>query len=182
MPTTRPVEADFLHNMRFHVDVVNDQGADYLTGDGTQAGFSSCTTPELTVAVAEYKEGQDLYTEKYPGLATWNDLTMMRGVTKFNTAFYDWTRNVAEGNQSYRATIKIKHFHRQDSQYATDEFGAGVLKRTGDIPAKIYECYNAFPTRCKFGSDLAGNDGEVSVSEVDVAYEWAALLPVPPAP
>lgn len=181
----RALATDFLHSMRYHVVVVpgdaglNDQAT--LNPNGRpDAGFSAVTTPEATVEAVEYKEGTMIYTRKYPGNPTMSDITMSRGVARGDSSFWNWLRLVLEGgpagtNQAeYRADLDIKHFHRDTALVRTQPASGGEGNLTDlnkDTPARVYHVKNAFPIRHKVAGDLDATASEISIMELDVAYE-----------
>jgi phage tail-like protein len=172
---------DFLHNMRFHVTTNAAIGAagDITTGglnNAPEAGFSACTVPEATIESVEYKEGQYLYTRKYPGHVTYADVTMSRGVARVESGFWRWIRTVIEGTGEYRVEVDIKHYHRTDVLPGAADPPAENLLIPTALPARIYRLYQAYPARHKFSSDLDGTDSAVSIMELDVAYEHCSLL------
>jgi phage tail-like protein len=163
---------DYLHNMRFSVAAVENYVP--LNTINAQAGFSACTTPEATIEVVEYKEGQFLYVRKYPGQVTYNDITMSRGVARTDSSFWQWLRTVIEGTGEYRTELLIKHFHRSDTLPGPSDPPAENLNL--QVPAKIYKLWQALPVRHKFSSDLDATDSGVSIMELDVAYEHCELI------
>lgn len=172
----RAQETDFLSSMRFHVDVVpvgNGQHTLRTGGNTPQAGFTNVSTPELTVDPAEYKEGQMVYTRKFPGNPSVSDITMSRGVARADSSFWDWARVVVEGSGDYRATVSIKHYHRDTS--LTRGVADRSLENKTDLdlnsPARVYKLYEAFPVRHKVAADLDGTASEISIMELDVTYE-----------
>lgn len=172
----RAQATDFLHSMRFHVDAIGVGGVQRLVVPGRpQAGFSQVTTPEATIEAVEYKEGNTIYTKKYPGNPTMSDITLSRGVTRGDSSFWSWVRIVLEGSGDYRADLEIKHFHRDvalvrtqpadGSQPNMTEFPAGAL------PGRIYHVREAFPIRQKVAADLDATASEISIMEMDLSYE-----------
>lgn len=173
----RAQATDPLHNFRFHaraiaVDGLGDDplqpggaGQGFTVGDTAEAGFQACTSPEYTVEAAEYREGLKTYTEKYPGIPTTNDVTFSRGVARFDTAFYDWVTAAIEGRE-YRSDVTYFHAQREGRSHpfnATDDFANDVSKR--------YILRNAFPVRVKIAGDMDASTSDVSLSEVDIAWE-----------
>jgi phage tail-like protein len=168
----RPTATDFFHNMRFGVDLANSS---FLAG-GWPAGFSACTTPEASNEAVEYREGQQVYTQKFPGLPTMNDLTLSKGVVLSRNQFYDWMFSTIEGGVGYRADVIITHYHRS----ALPGFGGFGTANTTSIPDgsvanRKYSCYEAFPIRCKVAGDLDATSSDVSVSELDISYEYFSI-------
>lgn len=176
----RSQQTDFLHSMRFHVTAIIAQGgatdldlnASVQQGKA-QAGFSSVTTPEATVEAVEYREGTYVYTRKQPGNPTLADITMQRGVARADSSFWKWLRVVIEGSGEYRADLQISHYHRDRA--LTREYPAQGTVNLASIdlnnPARIYHVHEAFPTRHKVAGDLDATASEISLMEVDFAYE-----------
>lgn len=164
---------DYLNNMRFHVRAVDNTIQGLIgapTNNSPQAGFSACTTPEATVETVEYKEGQFLYTRKYPGHTTFNDVTLSRGIARKDTTFWKWIQMVIEGTKGeYRTELEILHFHRVDTMPGVTAPPAENILL--DVPAKIYRLWQSLPVRHKFSSDLDATDSAVSIAELDIAYE-----------
>lgn len=162
--------ADFLHSMRFHVTATDtgflDTPPNQADGRGV-AGFSMCSTPEATLEVMEYKEGTFLYTRKFPGNPTMADISMSRGVARFDSTFWSWMQKAIEGSGEYRTDLQIKHFHRAQALN-----GPNITQINTENPARIYHVYQAFPTRHKVAGDMDATAGEISIMELDVAFEY----------
>ena len=183
----RAQATDYLHNFRFHVraDTVTGLGADPLQPGGSpssgrglpaggllpEAGFQAVTTPELTVESTEYREGLRTYAEKYPGIPTTNDLTFTRGVAREDSAFLAWVTAAVEGRE-YRADVTILHAVRIGRGSAAG--AGGLFNAVNDFTpsnSRIYKLFNAFPMRVKVSGDMDAGTSDVSLAEVDVAYE-----------
>ena len=149
-----------LHAFRFHVRTVSEQGQ--FSGDDGEAGFQSVTLPEISTEAVEYREGTYTYTRKYPGVPTVSDVTLMRGVTKKDTSFFDWIMASVKGGE-YRTDMTIYHWHRDGKTH-------GVLADLNS--ARKYNCYECLPTRVKPAADLDATSSEVSMAEIDVALEY----------
>ena len=165
MPRAEAV--DPLHGFRFHVTAEVD-GSDVLAftdDDGAQAGFTSVTTPELSLDGVVYREGTDQWSRKYPGISNWNDVDMMRGVMKSDTTFADWTLTAAQTGE-YRADLTIFHWHR-------DGKTPGKVANLAD--ARKYRLFEAFPIRAAFAGQLDSQSSEISLSELSVSYEYAEI-------
>jgi len=171
----RAQATDFIHSMRFQVDAIGVGGVQRLLAVGRpQAGFSAVTTPEATVEAVEYKEGNTVYTKKQPGNPSMSDITMSRGVTRGDSSFWEWLRVVMEGSGEYRADLDIKHFHRDTSLVRTQPASGDQPNLTNidtNTPGRIYHVREAFPTRHKVAADLDATASEISIMELDVAYE-----------
>lgn len=181
----RAETTDFLHSMRFHVTATGGPAAlvpDYLSPPGRpQAGFSAATTPESTVEAVEYKEGNSIFTKKFPGNPTMSDVTLSRGVARTDSVFWNWMKQVIlGGGGGYRVDLHIKHYHREGglpgfdpASFLSVDPGLNIGRPGGpaDGPAKTYHVYEAFPIRHKVAADLDGTASEISVMELDVSYE-----------
>ena len=169
----RPQSTDFLHSMRFHVTT----DADFLTTaaggvTNTPAGFMSCTTPEATTEAVEYREGLYNYAKKFPGTTTVSDCSLQKGATKGDSTFWYWLSTVIHGGGEYRVTMTIQHFDRTALK-ANSAKRESVEKINMTVePARAYVLYNAFPTRHKVAADLDASTSDVSIMELDVAYEY----------
>lgn len=179
----RSMQADFLQNMRFHVTaVMAGGGPDPLQpggDDGTgsrrpDAGFSTCSMPELQTEEVTYTEGNMIYEVKQPGRPTMGGaLTVARGVARQDSSFYRLARLTAEGAGEYRMDLQIKMYHRSLSLLGTGTESVNFTQidvRTA-VPAKTVTVFNAFCSRCKPGSDLDATSSDISVAEMDFSYE-----------
>ena len=169
---------DLMQGFRFHVTALNALGVDPLQtpergshGEpfegGGQAGFQSVTLPELSLESTEYREGTFTWTQKYPGPPTVADCTLMRGVSKTDTAFFDWVMGTVNGAE-YRSDVTIWHYQRA-------EMGQAAMSQTGTDMRRVM-CHNCIPTRVKPAADFDSMSGEVSLAEVDFALESFELL------
>lgn len=174
----RAVASDFLHSMRF---LVTSDARNSLSrrnnadgNQGAEAGFSMVSTPEATVEVVEYKEGTFVYTRKQPGNATMADISMSRGVCRGDSSFWDWLRRVIEGSGEYRSDLQIKHFDRI-AALSREYPATGTANLTSfskdALPARTYHVKEAFPSRHKVAGDLDATASEISIMEMDVAFE-----------
>ncbi len=145
----RAQSTDPLQGFRFKVVDANVDGGSFLTG-----GFATATLPEFTMEAAEYKNGDEKFKRKFPGIPTVNDVTLTRGVVKTNTEFYDWLKAALNG-QEYRSDVTIQQFHRESDAE----------------PAFVYTLKNAFPIRVKPAGDFDANTSDINLAEVDIAYE-----------
>lgn len=173
---------DLMQGFRFHVTGVSNTpdkkdllqpgfirgaaGGEPFEG-GAQAGFQSVTLPELSVEPVEYREGTFTWTQKYPGPPTVSDCTLMRGIAKKDTAFFDWVEGAVNGKE-YRMDITIWHYQRAEMGSAKKSDTSSEMRRV--------ECKNCVPTRAKPAADFDSMSGEVSMAEVDFALESFTLL------
>lgn len=178
----RPETTDFLQNFRFHVRVAgaspDSPSADFLTytenggpAIGGEAGFQSVSIPDVTIESTEYREGTFKYTKKFPGPPTIGDVSLMRGVVKNDTKFFEWAISTISGG-AYRADIDIYQFSRSPLPSAAAISADEYTSVSAQPPARIYHCYQCLPTRAKPAGDLDATSGEVSMAECDFALEY----------
>jgi hypothetical protein len=172
---TRPMRSDYMQGFRYHVVARPVSGSDdplqpnstdnvgqHGAGAGAQAGFQSVTIPEISVEASEYREGIFKWTEKYPGVPTVSDISLIRGVVKEDTTFYDMVMKSIEGIE-YRCEVEIYQYHRLEV--------ANGLASTGSKGSRVIICENCFATRAKPNGDLDSTAGDVSLSEIDLCME-----------
>lgn len=166
----RAVTGDFLQGFRYHVKVVDD-GYDPLTFvrddesfNAADAGFQSVTLPEISVDAVEYREGNAAWTSKFPGIPTVSEATLMRGVVKGDTLFFDWILDVIQGN-TYRVDLDVLHYRRDEDPSSSD-------------PANVrgYKFFNCFAIRSKSAADMDATASEVALAELDIAMETTATI------
>jgi len=171
----RPVSEDFLHSMRFHVEVVSGEVAAEERLGPPQAGFSMCSVPEATIEAVEYKEGTYIYTRKQPGNTTFAPISLSRGVAITDQAFWKWTKTVMEGAGNYREDVRIKHYHREEALTGSTEGNLTAIPTEVDAQ-RTYLVHEAFPARYKVAGDLDATASEISIMELDLELEYYELI------
>ncbi len=148
---------DYFHAFRFKVFAKYADGSDVFEA---AAGFNSCTIPEMSVEVAEYREGNMLYTIKQPGIPTVSTVTLSRGIVKKDTRLFEAIKRAIEGNPApeYRFDLVIEHYHRED------DIKSGKATRK-------YILREAFVSRAKPAGDLDASSSDISIQEVDIEGE-----------
>lgn len=173
----RSITGDFYQGFRFHIRSsenskykpfavdgnVSAGRAGLDTFNGADAGFQSCTLPEISVDPVEYREGNSTITMKQAGILTISDMSLMRGVTKYDSQFYDWISQLRDGKE-YRVDLTVFHMGRQDD-----------LSKLTTETMRSYYCTECFPGRVKFAGDLDSTGSEVSIAECDIVMENAVL-------
>lgn len=155
----RTQKEDPLQGFRF---VVIDQGEGSASALDIQndakgragAGFVSCSIPEMTVVTEEVKEGNWEFPRKVVMSATVNQVTLTRGVILNRTDFWNWIVAAMIGAVP-RRWVQIQMMNRQ-----------------GRFPLKAWNLYEVIPVRYKPASDLVATDGEVSIAELDLDYNY----------
>jgi phage tail-like protein len=139
-PIERPV--DPLASFRFSVQA---PGFD-------DAFFSECSGVTADIKVDSYEEGgHNLTTRKFPGRASYSNVTLKRGLTKDNR-FLDWFLSMANGGR-VRKNITI-------SVYLPD----------AAAPLQHWQLINAFPAKYAIPSLQVTANG-VLIESVEFAHE-----------
>jgi len=188
---TRVAASDPLQSFRFHAvagavpgGIPGTNGTDILQpetagigdvaggdGEGAQAGFSAITTPEITVEHVEYREGIRVYTQKYPGVPSVSEVTFSRGAARGDTAFFNWILAAIEGSE-YRTDITVYHIQRPARTLDRDTSnGSPIFPLADENYAKLYKLKECSPARIKIAADMDASTGDVSIAELDVAFE-----------
>jgi len=160
----RTIASDFYQSFRYVVSI-STPGQEYIEA---QAGFQNITTPEVSIESAEYRDGQTIWTRKYPGVPTVSDSTLQQGVAAIGTdpgsvahgsPFLDWILAAIEGRQ-FRSELNYWHVHIADGFPPTDASASRVIT-----------LHEAFPMRVKPDGDFDSTSSEISLREMDVSCE-----------
>lgn len=181
----RAAATDPLHNFRFHAKALGVAGVEGVSGNDvlqpeaggegftasgkSEAGFTSITMPELTLEQGEYREGILTYTQKYPGVPSFSDVTLTRGVARFDTSFFNWILGAIEGNE-YRSDIFLYHVQRPQRTLARDT-SAGTILSVNDVNSKKVILREGSPVRVKLAADLDASTSDISTAEIDISFE-----------
>jgi phage tail-like protein len=154
----RPQADDLLQSFRFRVMETKD--TNFLE---SVAGFNNVTTPEVSDEVAEYREGNKVYTLKFPGIPSVENITMTKGIAQKDGAFWDWAL-AAINKMKYRADLII-------NVYSQELPGVDPA----DSPSRQIVCKNCFPTRVKPVGDLDATSSDVNMQELEAVMEEMSL-------
>jgi len=152
---------DPLDRFRWKVYVFSPAGALWA-----RAGFTSCTTPDVTVNFKTYQEGgRHMMPRKIHDSAGFSPITLARGVIarQGSDDFAKWMNDLfkvthqepgAADAPNYRNDIVIEHLDRDST----------VVKR--------YVLFNCVPSHYKPASDFSALDeAEISVETLSFEYE-----------
>jgi len=149
-------------NFRFHVVDPLGKNLDAV------AGFQSVSTPDLTVDVAEYREGLFRWTQKYPGVQSVGEVQLTKGTARRASDFFTWVMKIVDGGvPTYRTDLAIQEFH------ITDSFGI-----VGS-PSRIMTCLECFPTSVKVMADKDSTGSEVAMQELTITVEQFTVEVIP---
>lgn len=178
----RSASADALEKFRFLVTWTNS-GEDQSTALA-RIGFHDAQMPKRATNVITYREGVDPDINlKSPGLNTFEDVVLGRGLLAFDTAsvagreFYEWISSVHSPTSGLkkRNDASLSRATAAGDGFASNNFRKDVtikmLDREGSV-VRQWTLYQAWPTNFVPGSDLdAGEDGEKSIEQLTLAYE-----------
>lgn len=166
----------------------------------SRAGFASCTIPESTTSVTEYRENVDNFSiRKIPGLTSFNDITLTRGVitppkksllnidTSFSSKsesqgndFYKWVQQVASFNPALATVQTLTGTTRNTILRQSQDFRKDMIiimrDREGNAARRWY-LLDVWPTSYKGGSDLDASSESISMEALTLTYEISFELP-----
>lgn len=121
------------------------------------AGFTEVTGLEVTTEKIEYRDGASPeYSKiKMPGMQTFGDLTLKRGVFKGDNEFYAWWNTVAM-NTITRRNVTIS------------------LLNEAHEPVVVWKVKNAWPLKVT-SSDLNAGSNEVAIETLVLAHEGITM-------
>jgi phage tail-like protein len=124
---------------------------------GTNISFTEVTGLEVTTEKLEYRGGASPEYNKlnFPGMQTYGDLTLKRGVFAGDNEFYDWWNTVAL-NTVERRDITIS------------------LLNESHEPVVVWKVKNAWPTKVT-STDLNSTGTDVAVETLVLAHEGLTM-------
>jgi len=129
-------------------------------------GFSSITSPEITIDTDEVKEGTDPFVHHILGKASTNTLTLQRGVSAFNSDFWRWISACLMGNGPYKGNVKsfiADTFSLDAPKVPAKRRDLILLHLTGINPASLFESAKSEQDYILAGL-LAGADSGLSAA------------------
>jgi phage tail-like protein len=124
---------------------------------GTKIGFSEVTGLEVTTEKIEYRDGasKEFTKLRMPGMQTFGDLTLKRGVFAGDNEFYQWWNTVSL-NTIERRDITISLLNEQHE------------------PVVVWKVKNAWPTKVT-STDLNATSNEVAIETLVLAHEGLTM-------
>lgn len=124
---------------------------------GTRIGFTEATGLEVTTDKIEYRDGasKEYHKVKMPGMQTFGDLTLKRGIFAGDNEFYDWWNTVAL-NKIERRDITIS------------------LLNESHEPVVIWKVKNAWPSKVT-STDLNASGNETAIETLVLAHEGLTM-------
>ncbi len=124
---------------------------------GTRIGFTEVTGLEITTEKIEYRDGasKEYHKIRMPGMQTFGDLTLKRGIFAGDNEFYDWWNSVA-----------LNTIERRDITIS-------LLNEDHD-PVVIWKVKNAWPTKVT-STDLNSSGNETAIETLVLAHEGLTM-------
>jgi len=124
---------------------------------GTKIGFTEVTGLEVTTEKIEYRDGASPEYSKIqmPGMQSYGDLTLKRGVFAGDNEFYAWWNSVS-----------LNTIERRDITIS--------LLNESHEPVVIWKVKNAWPTKVT-STDLNSTGNEVAVETLVLAHEGLTM-------
>jgi len=124
---------------------------------GTKIGFTEVTGLEVTTEKIEYRDGASPEYNKIamPGMQTFGDLTLKRGIFAGDNEFYDWWN-----------TVSLNTIERRDITIS--------LLNESHEPVVVWKIKNAWPTKVT-STDLNSTGSETAIETVVVAHEGMTM-------
>jgi phage tail-like protein len=119
------------------------------------AGFQECSGMGSTQNAGEYREGTDpLTVRKLPGLITYDNVTLRRGITN-NKELWDWREKIMKGNVE----------RREVSIVLLDDTGAEKIR---------WNLTSCWPVTWS-GPEFNATSDEVAVETLEFAHEGISV-------
>jgi phage tail-like protein len=124
---------------------------------GTKIGFTEVTGLEVTTEKIEYRDGasKEYHKVRMPGMQTFGDLTLKRGVFAGDNEFYDWWNTVAL-NTVERRDITIS------------------LLNESHQPVVVWKVKKAWPTKVT-STDLNASGNDTAIETLMLTHEGLTM-------
>lgn len=124
---------------------------------GTKIGFTEVTGLEVTIEPIEYRDGASPeYSKiKMPGMQSFSNITLKRGIFKSDNEFYKWWNTVA-----------LNTIERRDLIIS--------LLDESHAPVVVWKVKNAWPIKVQ-STDLNGTGNETAIETLEVAHEGLTI-------
>lgn len=155
----RTTAEDQLQSFRFRLFELAG-GAGAFAAEDPIAGFTTITTPEVTVEVGEYRTGDKTYARKIPGVVSIGDSVMTRGILIGDTTIFDWVIAKYIGKTPFRTDLEVRVYNQE---------GNGTLVDDIHVRTEIYR--EAIPTTVKPLGDLDAGASDINMQELTVSLE-----------
>jgi phage tail-like protein len=124
---------------------------------GTKIGFSEASGLEVTTELIEYRDGASPeYSKiKMPGMQSYSNITLKRGIFQGDNEFYDWWNTVA-----------LNTIERRDLIIS--------LLNESHEPVVVWKVKNAWPLKVQ-STDLNATGNETAIETMEIAHEGLTI-------
>ena len=124
---------------------------------GTKIGFTEVTGLEVTTEKIEYRDGAspEFSKKQMPGMPSFGDLTLKRGVFAGDNEFYNWWN-----------TVSLNTIERRDITIS--------LLNESHEPVVVWKIKNAFPTKVT-STDLNSTGNETAIETLVLSHEGLTM-------
>lgn len=153
----RPMATDPFHNSQFAV----------VIGGNIQLRAKTVSQGEFSAAPVTYRTGDRLYTEKYPGVPEFGDVTIEDAVIRAESPLLQlFYASIGAGPAEYRFDAQLYHFHRVDLR--TVNRVTGIIDAA---PSRIIAWRDAFVSTTKPAPDMDADNRDVSIRSTTITVE-----------
>jgi phage tail-like protein len=124
---------------------------------GTRIGFTEVSGLEVTTEKIEYRDGasKEYHKIRMPGMQTFGDLTLKRGIFASDNEFYEWWNTVA-----------LNTIERRDITIS--------LLNESHEPVVVWKVKNAWPTKVT-STDLNASGNETAIETLMLTHEGLTM-------
>jgi phage tail-like protein len=124
---------------------------------GTRIGFTEVTGLEVSTEKIEYRDGasKEYHKIRMPGMQTFGDLTLKRGIFAADNEFYDWWN-----------TVSLNTIERRDITIS--------LLNESHEPVVIWKVKNAWPSKVT-STTLNASGNETAIETLVLAHEGLTM-------
>ena len=124
---------------------------------GTRIGFTDVTGLEVTTEKIEYRDGasKEYHKVRMPGMQTFGDLTLKRGVFAGDNEYYEWWNSVS-----------LNTIERRDITIS--------LLNENHEPTVVWKVKKAWPTKVT-STDLNASGNETAIETLVITHEGLTM-------
>lgn len=167
---------DLLQNHHFWLcEISVSSRPPFFVAGSLIGGFQSVTMPEITGETESVSQMCSPYRVNYNRTYTYNALTLLRGVSSYDSSFYRWMYRSMRGEDRVQRDFLLLHFSNVGIGVDGAPLTTGIAQNVGfgnleELRAfgKGYYLWGCIPVRYKAGSDLDASSGDVSIAELDI--------------
>lgn len=133
-------------------------------------GFRSIAAPEMALEIRTIQEANNIFPRKVVEGASVSSITAERGSRFIDSDFWVWIRRAALGGFVPRRNLLLLQFFARTP--IPTGYSPGFVPGALRIPARAWFLRNCLPVRYKTASDFDALSSEVSISSLEIDYEY----------